>query len=167
VATDAGLEVTGVDELVSYFGEFADRVSEAVVTTMAAHGGQVISDAYTLAPKKTGAMASALSITPVQFPGGPGFTLSIGSNIVPYAYTYHSGIIGKAQFDPLGAPLAPKVSGGYMVFRVSGHNRGGYFVGGYSALRKITLNPYLFIAWVRLRAKLDYSVAKALEAVMR
>jgi hypothetical protein len=139
---------------------------------MVAHGGVVVSTAAGIAPRKTGRMAAALSSTPTTFPGGDGVTVSAGANTVPYAYTFHSGMVGKPQTGATGLPIAPKVSGGYMVFRVNGYTRSrtgksgkGGFVSGYSALRPIKLNPYLFIAVIQLHTKLQQSVELAAKEV--
>lgn len=163
----AGLEVTGLDEADTKLDTLAERINTAVVGAMVAHGGLIVSTASGIAPKNTGRMAAALSTSPMSWPGrGDGVTVSAGAETVPYAYTFHSGMVGKPQTsDATGLPLAPKVSGGYMVFRVNGYTRSrtgrsgvGGFVSGYSALRKIHLNPYLFIAVIQLKNRLQQAI---------
>jgi hypothetical protein len=165
---EVGLEVTGLDAAVTELGTMAERVTAAVVAAMVTQGGQMVSTAYGIAPKASGAMASALSITPTKFSKGEGVKLSAGSDKVPYAYTFHAGMVGKPTVGVTGLPTAPKVSGGMMVFRVNGYTRTrtgrsgkGGFVGGYSALRKIKLNPYLYLGVVQGFARFQSAVELA------
>jgi hypothetical protein len=70
-------------------------------------------------------------------------------------------MVGKPTTGVTGLPGAPKVSGGMMVFRVNGYTRRGGYVSGYSALRKIHLNPYLYLGVVQGFARFQSAVELA------
>lgn len=151
------LNVKGTRELADHFrkiGASENIIREAFVE----HGKAVVTAAQSLAPQRTGALRGALSSTPTA----TGALLSAGSERVPYAYTYHSGVVGKS---PIGMGT-PKTSGGFMVFRVSRHSRRGSTVTGYSALRPIKQDPYLYRAFNNLLADLGRRVDAAATKVV-
>lgn len=151
------LNVKGTRELADHFlkiGASGDIIRAAFVE----HGTAVVNAAVALAPSRTGALRGALSSTPTT----TGALISAGSERVPYAYTYHSGVVGKS---PIGMGT-PKTSGGYMVFRVSRYMRRGIPIGGYSALRPIKQDPYLYRAFNALLADLGRRVEAAVTKVV-
>jgi hypothetical protein len=156
------LNVKGAKEVAAYLRKIG--ASENVVRdAMFTHGQDVIRLAASLAPGRTGQLRGALSVTRTA----KGALMSAGSERVPYAYTFHSGVVGKDVTSIDGGSLTPKTSGGYMVFRVNGYNRKGTFVSGYSALRKIHQNPYLFRAFNMQLRNLIVRVEDAMAKVIQ
>ena len=156
------LNVKGAKEVAAYLRKIG--ASEDVVRdAMYAHGQDVIRLAASLAPSRTGELRGALSNTRTA----KGALYSAGSDRAPHAYTFHSGVVGKPVTSMGGGDLTPKTSGGYMVFRVPRHTRKGSTVTGYSALRKIPQNPYLYRAVNQLMRNLIVRVEEALGKVIQ
>ena len=153
------LNVKGARELADHFRKIG--ASDDVITAaFAEHGKAIVTAAQGLAPQRTGALRGALSSTPTA----KGALVSAGSERVPYAYTFHSGVVGKSP--TAAGDLTPKTSGGYMVFRVTRHTRKGSTVSGYSALRPIKQDPYLYRAFNNLLADLGRRVEAAVTKVV-
>jgi len=146
---DATLTVEGQDLITAALAEMGTSQQTEVDAALTAHGKVVQAEAIRLAPKRTGATARGATTT---FTTGTGLTVDANSALHPAAYTHHAMFLGK--------------SNGYMVFRVPLHNRRGYTVTGYNALRPIKNNPYLFTAWTSKLPALETAVADALTRVV-
>ena len=145
MTVDAGIEITGVDDVAAALRAIGPDADAQISEALGGFGRLVVSQAQTLAPKKTGAMAEAITSTYVDN------TLTVRAT-APQAYTFHAVAMG--------------LSGGYMVFRVGGHYRAGSFISGYSARRRIPNNPFVFAAFLKLQADLERATETALtEAV--
>ena len=138
--TDAGIQVTGLDQVAAYLADVGSTADANVDQAMGEFGKLVTTQAQGTAPKLTGAMAASVTST---YTDG---TLTVKAT-APHAYTFHAVALGK--------------SGGYMVFRVGGHTRAGSYVGGYSARRPIRNDPFLFAAFLKLQNDLATKVTTA------
>jgi hypothetical protein len=123
--TGASLEVDGLAEVEAILTGLSD--SDSVVTPALTNWGKLVqTEAIRLAPRKTGALAAAISTT--FYPGGGGVSIKVDTTTAPHGYTFHATALGMS-------------SGGF-TFRVPGTaTRQAYTRKAY-----IPNKPFLFLA---------------------
>ena len=124
---ETGLTVEGLDQVAAALVEIGNTDPGPALTEF---GKAAATEAVRIAPKKTGALAAAISST--YYGGAGGVAIKVDTTRAPHGYTFHAVALGKS-------------TGGF-TFRVPAHSRGGYGVSGYTRQAYIPNRPFLFQA---------------------
>lgn len=144
---DTGVTVEGLDQLAEYFRNIGEFDPKDALTEF---GKVTATEAVRIAPKRTGAMAAAISS--VYYGGAGGVAIKVDTTKAPHGYTFHATAMGKAR--------------GYMTFKVPAHTRRGSQVSAYGRVAKIRDYPFLHLAYAAKEQEATDLLEEALNKVV-
>lgn len=128
MASTVDHDITGLDDLTGYLADVGAFDPAAALTEF---GKVTAAEAVRIAPKRTGALAAAISST--YYGGAGGVAIKVDTTRAPHGYTFHATAMGKAR--------------GYMTMKVPAHFRRGSQVSAYGRVVKIRDYPFLYLAY--------------------